>query len=78
MKTNWDHTESKGGSDTNGDDEHDAETCERAGEDLEEQREEDGQDSKEHNLSEGTEDGMHVDTIEVDMTENDDGKRLRL
>ena len=67
MKKNWDDTESKGESDTNGDDKHNAETRERAGEDGEERREEYGQDSKEHNLSEGTEDGMHVDTIEVDM-----------
>ena len=66
MKTNWDHTESKGGCDTNGDDEHDAETCERAGEDRKEQSEEDGQ---EHNLSEGTKDGMHIDTIVVDVQE---------
>jgi hypothetical protein len=47
MKNNWDNTESKGGSDTNGDDEHNIETCEKTAEDCVEQREEVGQGLKE-------------------------------
>ena len=39
IEANWDNTESEGGSDTNGDGEHNTEACEEAFEDSEEQRE---------------------------------------
>ena len=40
--------------------------------DCEGQGEDEDQNSKEHNLSEGTDDSMHMDTIEREMTEEED------
>ena len=48
------------------------EEAEEAGEDREEKRGEDDQEAKEHKILEWTKDGMHVDTIEVEMTEHEE------
>ena len=74
FKNYWDDTESEGEDHNNGNGGHNSEAHDEAGEDREGQREEEDQHDKDHNFSEGTEDGMHVDTIEVEMSnhENDD------
>ena len=69
----WDNTESEAEDhDNKGNKEEDLDAPNKADEDQGHQREDHNQENRGHNLSEGTDDGMHIKTKGLEMSDQED------